>query len=389
MVRWSHAGVHVAVRPGSVSVARSSHWVHTFDGAGRWVQGAGAGRWWRRGLDGTVWEGMGGERRGVRLTGDEAAKVAEAARSAAAHALQCWPPALPRPEEDERALRCAVAMDRTRAAADAAAFAALYTGPVPIVPGDLTRAVYLQPTVGCRWNRCTYCSLYADRAHAVRGPVEFAGHVAAVVRWFGAGLGMRRSVFLGDADILVAGAAPVQGWLAELGRAAVLPAATTRAFAAARSVLACAGRDLATLRLAGLGRLYLGLETAAPSVRRRLQRPDSIAQLGDAVRHAQAAGIEIALTVIAGVGGRAAAAEHVAQTAEWIVRSGLRPGSLISVSPLLDETAAVAQPVAPGHLRQSAPCDPGELAHQAAALRDRLAPAGLRVAPYDIAAFVR
>jgi hypothetical protein len=395
------------VREGTFTIACGASAVHTFDAHGRWLTGHADGRWWRRGMDGRSVGGPKGDPV-ARTVDPQAAVVAhDAARELARTVLV----SLPAETADTPAgavlaswLRRAVAWDATAAAADARAFGALYAGPIPVVPGDLPRAIYLQATRGCAWNRCSYCSLYADMAHTVESPQAFDRHVQSVLAWYAEGLPLRRTVFIGDADVLAAGPAAALGWLEVLDRHVErAPVGLTPqqarawqpqqrpgmwevdAFAAPQSIVQAPLDGLRALAVAGLGRLYLGLETGDPHLRKHLRRPESLSTVAEAVRRAKAAGLHIALMVVAGLGARPAAAAHVAATAAFIDGLPLGEGDHISLSPLLDP-AGTAGTTTPVPLDQR--LDEAAIAAQVEALKQAIGARGLRVAPYDLAGFV-
>ena len=85
---------------------------------------------------------------------------------------------------------------------DAARFRSIYT-PVAILPPDQYLAVVVQATEGCSWNRCTFCDFYRQQPFRIKGDGEFRSHVGDVVSFFGTAIGLRRSIFLADANALV------------------------------------------------------------------------------------------------------------------------------------------------------------------------------------------
>lgn len=399
--------VYASLREGALTVARGREDVQTFDHHGRWLAGHCAGRWWRRGMDGRSVGGVRGDPVARPVGLDAATAAHDAARASAGLAAATMPDATRRTPQGavlHTLLQRAVAWDRAAATKDAKAFAALYAGPIPVVPGDLPRALYLQATRGCAWNRCSYCSLYAGMAHTVESAARFDGHVRAVLAWYGDALPLRRTVFIGDADVLVAGPQQALQWLDVLDRHVErapprLSAQQARAwqprakpgiwevdaFAAPQSIVQAPRDGLRALSAAGLGRLYLGLETGDPQLRKRLHRPESLSTVAESVRRAKAAGLDIALMVIAGLGGRSAAQQHVAATAAFIDGLPLGEGDHISLSPLIDPAGSGGTVTTLG---ASERLDEAAIAVQVEQLRGALGHRGVRVAPYDLAGFV-
>ncbi|MHC4224340.1 MAG: hypothetical protein ACYSUN_10150, partial [Planctomycetota bacterium] len=178
----------VLERPDSLVVTAADGSVITFDRAGRLYSAYLDERFYRRGVDGRV----------VEKYTDEGTM------------RRRLPPAEGRVIV-ERALKLALANAQARAHPlifdldlDAAAFRSAYAGPIPILPPDVYRALVLQATVGCAYNACLFCHFYRDRPFPIRRIDHFDTHVRRVRGAFGEGLSMRRGVFLGDADALMA-----------------------------------------------------------------------------------------------------------------------------------------------------------------------------------------
>jgi radical SAM superfamily enzyme YgiQ (UPF0313 family) len=61
----------------------------------------------------------------------------------------------------------------------------------------------LQLTLGCHWNRCTFCDFYKAVHFHIKSMEEFEQHIHAVKRFVGNAIHLRRSIFLGDANALI------------------------------------------------------------------------------------------------------------------------------------------------------------------------------------------
>ncbi|NOZ74089.1 MAG: hypothetical protein GXO90_01750 [FCB group bacterium] len=86
--------------------------------------------------------------------------------------------------------------------ADGQSFRNLYS-PIGILPPDQYRALVIQISEGCHYNRCTFCSLYQDIPFRIKTMDEIEAHALAIKSFFGKGLSYRNSIFLGDANALI------------------------------------------------------------------------------------------------------------------------------------------------------------------------------------------
>jgi radical SAM superfamily enzyme YgiQ (UPF0313 family) len=86
----------------------------------------------------------------------------------------------------------------------------------------------------------------------------------------------------------------------------------------ARNILEKTDEELRTLRAAGLSRLYIGPESGDDVTLKRIAKGSTFADHAEAARRAHAAGFELSVIVMLGVGGVARSAEHAAATAALI-----------------------------------------------------------------------
>jgi len=346
----------ILVRPDSQVLSTDGGEVITFDHAGRLYSAFMDGRFYRRGVDGRVvakYTDEGGLRIRHRLD-------ATRAREIQARALDL---ALEVPGAAERDLMCDLETDAAR-------FREVYAGSVPILPPDAYRSLVLQATIGCAYNACRFCHLYADRPFRVRDEDEFARHARDVAAAFGAGLSMRRGIFLGDADALFVEPRLLERFWAV---ASELPPAGDGfcCFGHPRAAPTRDAGEWAALRATGLRRVYLGIETGHDPLRRRLNKPGTSADTLRLTRALKTAGISVGLIFLLGAGGDALAGDHVRDSGSLVRAAGLDAKDFVYLSPLVRPD---------GHMVKG-------VASQETAMREAIGE-GPRVAVYDIRAFI-
>lgn len=398
----------ITPKRGGVTVALLPRAVVTYDAGGRPVGAFVDGRTYRRGLDNRVlckWgdreEAVPGRVRFRReVTGAERVLLLDglaalAARAAAALVagtarLLGSGPALP-------FLERAAGWDAAALEADGARLKALYPNRVSILPPDQYQAVVLQLTIGCPYNRCTFCSFYRSRRFGVRQEAEFREHVRAVKGFLGDSLLLRRSLFLGDANVLnlplrILG--PALALLLEefpgLQEASGRPGPRgIYAFMDAFTGSPKPTEAFSALAAAGLRRIYLGVETGHDPLLRFLEKPATAARTEEAVRRLKGAGLSVGAIVMVGVGGDRYAAGHVADTVALLRRLALGPGDILYLSEFVDEPGSLyRERAAAAGVR---PLSSEAIQAQAQAIRGGVAavwPSGPKVARYDIREFL-
>ncbi|MEB2312184.1 MAG: radical SAM protein [Sorangiineae bacterium] len=291
------------------------------------------------------------------------------------------------PDAIAEPLARAAAWDLERYARERARFERVYR-PIPILPPDQNRAVVVQFTEGCSYNRCAFCHLYKDVRFRLRSPEELARHVREVRELFGSTLQLRRGVFLGQANALVVEQRKLLEALgivrAEFGSSREWPiGAFIDSFTKPKTVAEL--RELVALGLEGVS---LGLESGSAAVLTGLGKPvevDAAVELIHAVGEAE---LRRGIIVLIGAGGRRLAGEHTEATVRAIERMRLGPRDRVYLSPLhVHEGSRYEARMAEDGLDA---LTPNELAEQAARVRAELRARGVKcpIALYDIRRFI-
>jgi hypothetical protein len=355
---------------------------YSFDLAGRLIGAFVDGYNYRRALDGRVlrkWPGAEGRERewlapaeANRFTGEIYALaeiVADALNNPRLDVLRGWTP--------------------DRLAADVREFTRIYR-PVSILPPDQYLAVVVQATEGCSYNRCTFCDFYRDRPFRVKSADELGRHILEVQAFFGPAINLRKSLFLADANALVAPMPRIRGWLDAIDAAGVRRPGGIFSFIDAFDVGRKTVAEWAELASRGLRRVYIGMESGDDELLRFLRKPGSAGDVIDAVSTLKESGVAVSVIIMVGVGGEEFAASHVQHTVEALRAMNLGSGDIIYFSPFFEQPGSEY-----GILAQQTgtrPLTPGETANQEAAMREALTFASGSLAPrlarYDIREFV-
>jgi radical SAM superfamily enzyme YgiQ (UPF0313 family) len=175
-------------------------------------------------------------------------------------------------------------------------------------------AFILQATIGCSWNACVYCDMYRDKKFRVRDLTQTLADVEAARAQGGARV---RKLFVADGDALIM---PLDHWLPILSAAQRAFPRLERAscYAMAPNVLDKSVQDLRTLREAGLVRLYIGPESGDDQTLKRIAKGSTFDDHVQAAERAHAAGMEISVIAMLGVGGVARSSEHASATAALV-----------------------------------------------------------------------
>ncbi|HEY8417849.1 MAG TPA: radical SAM protein [Limnochordales bacterium] len=267
--------------------------------------------------------------------------------------------------------------------AEAERFAQVYK-PISILPPDHYLSIVLQATEGCTWNRCTFCSFYQDRPFRAKSTQEFAEHVAAVRRFLGRGVRMRKGVFLADGNALALSYARLEPMF-QLAREA-FPNQRIYSFVDLYTGERRPVAEWRRLAELGLHRVYIGMETGLDELLQFLNKPGSQDELVAFVADLKQAGLDVGLIVMVGVGGAQYREAHAQATLAAIARLPLGAGDLVYLSPFIEYPGSVYS-----FRRQAAgltPLSPEETEVELRRLAEKLRAGGVRAARYDIREFI-
>jgi radical SAM superfamily enzyme YgiQ (UPF0313 family) len=208
----------------------------------------------------------------------------------------------------------------------------IYKGPVPIVPPDQYFPVYVQITVGCAWNKCTFCHLYKDKQYQVIEEKELIEMIKELIDYFGPSLASRRSVFLGDANALLINFEKLVKYLKIINGVFKLPVYSfVDAFLTPKKFTK---QNIETLKKLGIERVYFGVESGSKRVLELLNKPIQVEEAVEFINAFKKSGINVGLIFLAGAGGKEYWEEHVRESSKFISRITLDRKDIIYVSPL-------------------------------------------------------
>lgn len=180
-------------------------------------------------------------------------------------------------------------------------------------PPSEADSLLLQATIGCSYNRCTFCAMYREKAFRVRPLTEIKAEIA----WASSqGLQVRK-VLLADGDALVAKASFLEAILLEL-RAAFPDLARVSCYASPQALAVRSVEEMERLRQAGLSLYYLGIESGHDALLAKLEKGVGAQEMISVARKAHAAGVKLSTMVLLGAGGRELSLAHAVASAQVV-----------------------------------------------------------------------
>ena len=187
-----------------------------------------------------------------------------------------------------------------------------YEGAIYRPPSEANSFI-LQTTIGCSHNNCIFCCSYSAKKFRERELEEIFADIDEVSARY---RGLDR-VFLADGDAMAMDTGKLLTILGKLYESfPVLERVSL--YSTPRDLLRKSPDELERLRDAGLGIVYLGVETGNDELLRWIRKGVTRAELAEAGVKAREAGLIVSVTVINGLGGRENMIAHARDTASLI-----------------------------------------------------------------------
>ena len=182
-----------------------------------------------------------------------------------------------------------------------------YEGAIYRPPSE-ANSLILQVTVGCSYNRCTFCHSFQGKEFRIKSLEEIKEDIDEVSVY-----GPIPRVFLADGDALIIPQKDLVGILSYL-KLKIRGLERVGIYANAVDVLKKSPNELRELRSLGLGIIYLGLESGNAEVLKRIRKNATAEQMVRAAKRVKESGILLSVTVLLGIGGVEMSHAHAEDT---------------------------------------------------------------------------
>jgi radical SAM superfamily enzyme YgiQ (UPF0313 family) len=186
-----------------------------------------------------------------------------------------------------------------------------YEGKIYRPPSEAD-AYILQATIGCSWNKCTYCDMYRDKQFTVRAMEEVLADIKLAAATYGDEV---QKVFVADGDALILDMASWRTILAAC-KDAFPSLRRVSCYAMASNILEKSEAEMTELRTLGLTQLYIGPESGDDPTLKRIAKGSTAQDHVEAAQRAHAAGMKTSVIFLLGAGGIERSQEHALASAE-------------------------------------------------------------------------
>ncbi len=217
-----------------------------------------------------------------------------------------------------------------------------YEGKVFRPPSEW-KSLIVQASVGCANNTCTFCTMYKEDSFHVKDEEKLFRELEETAAQFN---GYER-IFVADGDALCLSTDRLLRLFHKL-RELFPYAKRIGIYGTARDINNKSVEELRELKDAGLGIIYLGVETGDPQLLEKIKKTITVEEYISAAKKTKEAGIPLSVTLIAGLGGREGSYDHAVKSADVI--SQMEPEYTSFLTLMLDPSAPIMREIQSGHM---------------------------------------
>ena len=184
-----------------------------------------------------------------------------------------------------------------------------YDAPIYRPPSE-AYSLIIQVTLGCTYNKCTFCSAFQSKTFRVRSMDDIKADLKEAREIYPS----VEKIFLADGDSLILPTSYLLEILIYI-RELFPECQRIGTYGSPRAINLKTVDELKKLKKNGLGIVYMGLESGNDEVLRFVNKGVNSLEMVTAGRKIKESGIPLSITVISGLGGRARIKEHAIDTA--------------------------------------------------------------------------
>jgi radical SAM superfamily enzyme YgiQ (UPF0313 family) len=188
----------------------------------------------------------------------------------------------------------------------------LYNHPLYRPPSEANSMIF-QVTLGCSFNKCSFCNMYRTKEYSERPWEEIKKEIDFAAKAYPE----TQRIFLADGDALnLATDKLIQ--ILEYTYTKFINLKRVSCYAMPKNILQKKDDDLYKLRAAGLGMLYVGVETGNDILLKKVTKGARSKGIIESCQKAKRHGYILSCMIILGLGGKTYTNEHIRDTARVV-----------------------------------------------------------------------
>lgn len=186
-----------------------------------------------------------------------------------------------------------------------------YNEPVFRPPAE-AYSLILQATLGCSWNKCSFCEMYKSKKFQVRDK-----EVIEEINRLGQANINARKFFLADGDAFVLSTNKLLNILGAI-KQNFPRSQRVSSYALPKNILSKSLEELKELKAAGLRQVYVGIETGDDELLGLINKGETYQSTIEGLQRAKEAGIKLSVMILTGLGGKKYSEQHAINSAKLV-----------------------------------------------------------------------
>lgn len=189
-------------------------------------------------------------------------------------------------------------------------FPVIYNEPLFRPPSEADSLI-LQITLGCTWNKCSFCEMYSSKKFRIKTEADIVKDIEGAAKFMP---GVRK-IFLADGNPMVLSTGKLL-FVLNAVKDHFPKARRVTTYALPRDILSKTPEELKALKNAGLSMLYVGVESGDDEVLKFINKGETYASTVEGLLKAKEAGMKLSVIILNGVGGLKYSRQHAENSAK-------------------------------------------------------------------------
>lgn len=197
-------------------------------------------------------------------------------------------------------------------------------------PPSEANSIIFQVTLGCSFNKCSFCNMYRTKEYSERPWEEIMSEIDIVCKSFP----QTERIFLADGDAINLSTEKLVKIL-EYIKEKFPNLKRISCYAMPKNLLQKTPAELTLLNKKGLNMLYIGIETGNDILLKKITKGATSKSIIDACNRAKKSGFIISCMIILGIGGKRYSVDHIKETARVV--SEISPNFLAALTLIVED----------------------------------------------------
>ena len=197
-------------------------------------------------------------------------------------------------------------------------------------PPSEANSIIFQVTLGCSFNKCSFCNMYRTKEYSERPWEEIKSEIDIVSKSFP----QTERIFLADGDAINLSTEKLVQILDYI-KEKFPNLARISCYAMPKNLLQKSPDELTLLNSRGLDMLYIGIETGNDILLKKITKGATSKSIIDACNRAKKSGFIISCMIILGIGGKKYSMDHMKETARVV--SDVSPNFLAALTLIIED----------------------------------------------------